>query len=99
MSDVVVTDNPDLSRYEAHIDGELAGFAQYELHEHSIVFFHTEVDPAFEGKGVASALARASLDEVRSKGEHDVIATCPFYKGWIEKHPDYQDLLHRHGDH
>jgi predicted GNAT family acetyltransferase len=94
MSEVVVTDNPEQSRYEAHIDGELAGFAVYELRPGSIVFVHTEVDPAFEGHGVASALARASLDEIRAKGELDVIPLCPFYRGWLIKHPEYDDLLH-----
>ncbi|MCW2785970.1 MAG: family N-acetyltransferase [Marmoricola sp.] len=96
MSDVVVTDNPEKSRYEAFLDGELAGFAEYELHTSSIVFTHTEVDPAFEGHGVGSAIARASLDEVRAKGERDVVPVCPFYKSWIEKHPDYADLVHHH---
>lgn len=93
MSDVVVTDNPAEHRYEARIDGELAGFAQYALRPGSIVFIHTEVDPAFEGRGIGSALARQSLDEVRAKGELDVIPLCPFYKGWIGKHPQYDDLV------
>lgn len=93
---VVVSDHPDQSRYEAHIGGELAGIAQYELRGHSIVFVHTEVLPAFEGHGVASALARRSLDEIRARGERDVVPVCPFYRSWIEKHPDYQDLVHGH---
>jgi len=96
MSDVLVTDNPEKSRYEAHLGGELAGIAMYELRGHSIVFIHTEVLPAFEGHGIAGALVRTSLDEIRAKGERDVVAQCPFYKSWIEKHADYQDLLHGH---
>ncbi|MCW2754947.1 MAG: family N-acetyltransferase [Marmoricola sp.] len=98
MSDVVVTDNPEKSRYEAHINGELAGFADYELHPTSIVFTHTEVDPAFEGHGVGSAIIRTSLDEIRAKGERDVVPVCPFYRGWIEKHPDYADLVHHRAE-
>lgn len=94
MSDVVVTDNPEQSRYEARIGGELAGFALYELRPGSIVFIHTEVDPAFEGHGVGSALVRHSLNEIRANGELDVIPLCPFYRGWLEKHPEYDDLLH-----
>jgi predicted GNAT family acetyltransferase len=95
MSDVEVTNNTELSRYEAHIDGQLAGFADYHLRSSSIVFTHTEVDDAFEGKGVASAIARTSLDEIRAAGVYDVIPQCPFYAGWIDKHPDYQDLVHQ----
>lgn len=98
MSDVVTTHAPDRSRFEAHVDGALAGFAEYQLAEGLIVFTHTEVDADFEGKGVGSALARSALDEVREAGDplgpRKVIATCPFIKGWIDKHPDYADLLY-----
>ena len=98
MSDVEVSNNTELSRYEAHIDGQLAGFAEYHLRSSSIVFTHTEVGDDFGGKGVGGALVRASLDEIRAAGVYDVVPICPFYKGWIEKHPDYADLVHQAGD-
>ena len=98
MSDVVVTDNPEQSRYEAHLDGELAGIAEYHLTKSSIVFTHTEVLDAFAGNGVGSALARHALDDVRAKGGRDVVPVCPFIHGWIDDHPDYADLVRRHGE-
>ena len=93
MSDAVVTDNPESSRFEAHLDGELAGFAAYQAADDLIMFTHTEVFDAFEGKGVGSALARGALDAVRTDGSRKVLPRCPFIRGWIEKHPDYQDLV------
>jgi predicted GNAT family acetyltransferase len=93
MTDVVVTNNEAAKRYEARVDGDLAGAAYYDLADDLIVFIHTEVDDAFEGHGVGSTLARAALDDVRAQGRRKVIATCPFIKAWIERHPDYQDLL------
>jgi uncharacterized protein len=94
MTDIEVIDNPDEQRYEARLDGKLAGFAAYRFRgDKQIVFTHTEVDDAFEGQGVGGALARAALDDVRSKAEREVVAMCPFIASWIEKHPDYQDLL------
>ena len=96
MSDVVVTDNPAESRYEARIDGELAGVAEYHLTKASIVFTHTEVLDGFEGKGVGSALARTALDDVRAKGERHVVPVCPFIHGWIDDHPEYADLVRQH---
>ncbi len=60
MSDVDTSHAPDRSRFEAHLDGDLAGFAEYQLAEGLIVFTHTEVDESFEGRGVGSALARAA---------------------------------------
>ncbi|WP_067481597.1 GNAT family N-acetyltransferase [Actinomadura hibisca] len=90
--DTKVTDNADQSRYEIRVDGELAGFAEYETEGDTLVFTHTEVDSAYEGKGVGGALARGALDDVRAKGAK-AVPQCPFIKGWIDKHPDYQDLV------
>lgn len=92
MSDVQTTDNPEQQRYEARVDGELAGFAQYQLRGDRVVFTHTEVDDAFEGQGVGSALARGALDDVRARGL-SAVPRCEFIRGWIDKHPDYADLV------
>ncbi|MDP3894981.1 GNAT family N-acetyltransferase [Nocardioides sp.] len=86
-----IKDNPDESRYEAHLDGELAGIADYDLTDDTIVFTHTEV--TVEGEGVGSALARGALDDVRRRGSLRVVPRCPFIKSWIDKHPDYADLV------
>lgn len=93
MSEITVTDNPDQSRYEAYVDGDLAGFADYELREDVIAFTHTEVDSAFSGQGVGGALARGALDHVRDTGGLTVVPECPFIARWIGKHPDYESLL------
>jgi hypothetical protein len=88
-----VTNAPDQRRYEARIDGELAGIAEYRESEHIVTFVHTEVMPAFEGKGVGGRLVRAALDDVRARGKK-VRAVCPFVKGYVEKHSDeYGDLV------
>jgi predicted GNAT family acetyltransferase len=93
MTDVVTSHNPEASRYEAHIDGELAGFAEYELTDQLVIFTHTQVEDAYEGHGVGSTLARFALDDVRASGTRKVLPLCPFIKDWIEKHPDYADLV------
>jgi predicted GNAT family acetyltransferase len=58
-----------------------------------VIFTHTQVEDAYEGHGVGSALARFALDDVRASGTRKVLPLCPFIKGWIEKHPDYADLV------
>lgn len=90
-----VTHNPGKSRYEVRLGGELAGFVDYMLSDGLITFTHTEIDPAFEGRGIGSALARGALDDVRRVGERRVLPLCPFIKGWIQRHPDYADLAYR----
>ena len=92
MTDISVRDNPGDNRYEAFVDGALAGFSAYALSDGLITFTHTEVDDALEGQGVGSALVRQSLDQVRASGTLRVRPLCPFVRVWIEQHPDYQDL-------
>jgi uncharacterized protein len=88
-----VTDVPERRRYEALIDGELAGIAEYRASERIVTFIHTQVMSEFEGKGVASGLIRAALDDVRAQ-DKKVRAVCPFVKGFLDKHSDeYGDLV------
>jgi uncharacterized protein len=88
----LVQNNPANGRYEAVVGDELAGFVTYQKSGDQIVFTHTLVEPAFEGKGVGGRLAKAALDDVRQHG-HTVIAQCPFIAEYIERHPAYADLL------
>lgn len=92
MSDVAVFHAPDQGRFEVRVDGEVAGFAEYVLRDGRYVFTHTEIDPAHEGEGLGSTLARGALDQVRAEGA-PVVPLCPFIAAWIERHPDYDDLV------
>jgi uncharacterized protein len=89
----VVTDNADERRYEAHVDGVLAGHADYQRTIDLVVFTHTEVDAAFKGQGIGGALARSALDDVRRQGLM-VLPICPFIKGWIGDNQEYADLVY-----
>ena len=84
----------DARRYEARVDGTLGAFADVIPTEELVAFTHTEVLPAYEGQGVAGALVRAALDDVRASGRM-VLAVCPYVDGWIRRHPDYDDLRYR----
>ncbi|MDG4824352.1 GNAT family N-acetyltransferase [Asanoa sp. WMMD1127] len=88
----VVKDNPGRNRFEIVVDGQDAGFSAYRLRDGAITFTHTQIDPSFEGQGLGSKLARAALDESRARGLR-VYAQCPFIAGYIDKHPEYADLL------
>ena len=90
--DVRVIDQPVEQRYEAYVDGVLAGFAEYVPRPGRLVFTHTEVDPDFEGRGVGGALAAAALDDVRRRGLR-ATPRCPFIAGYIRRHPAYADLV------
>ncbi|MBL8553274.1 MAG: N-acetyltransferase, partial [Phenylobacterium sp.] len=91
MADVTVTDNTERSRFEVNLDGHTA-FAEYRLKPGRIVLPHTVVPPEFEGKGVASALARYAFGHARAQGLK-VVPTCPFMAGWVKKHPEEHDIV------
>lgn len=90
--DLVVTDVADSNRYEARLDGVLAGIAEYRLREGQVVFTHTEVADEVEGKGVGGRLVRWALDDVRRRGLR-VVPRCPFVRSYVERHPEYADLV------
>ena len=89
-----VRDNAADQRFEVTRDDEVLGFAAYRRAGTLVVFTHTQIDPAHEGEGLGGLLVRAALDDVRAH-ERSALPICPFVKGWIERHPDYQDLVYR----
>lgn len=92
MADPVeVIDNTEAHRFEVKLQGDVA-FAEYRLKAGRIVLPHTVVPDAFEGKGIASALARHAFGYARDKGLK-VVPTCPFMAGWVKKHPEAQDVV------
>ena len=89
---VEVKDNPAENRYEAWVEGALAGFSEYKPKDGWLVFTHTEVKPEYEGQGVGSKLAKEALDDVRARGLK-LTPQCPFINSWIKRHPAYADLV------
>ena len=59
MSEITVVNNPERSRYEVRVDGDVAGFARYVRHPSHLDFVHTEIGSRFEGRGLAGRLVKA----------------------------------------
>ncbi|MFC5926802.1 GNAT family N-acetyltransferase [Micromonospora vulcania] len=92
----LVEDNAAEHRFEILIDNALAGFSAYLPRGADVlVFTHTQVDPHFQGRGVGGALIRGTLDQVRARGG-TVVPQCPFMAAFIDKHPEYADLVAEH---
>ena len=92
MAEPVVSDNPAEHRFEITLGSSLLGHTRYIDKGGRRIFVHTEIDPAFGGHGYASTLIRAALDDAR---EHQtlIVPLCPYVAAWIERHPDYADLV------
>jgi predicted GNAT family acetyltransferase len=89
---VEIRDRPAESRYELYVDGARAGFMDYELHGDTFTALHTEIDPAYGGRGLASLLVTEVLDNVRDTGMA-LRPLCPFVRVFLKKHPEYDDLV------
>jgi uncharacterized protein len=86
-----IRDNTALSRFELDADGVTA-FMTYRLGHGAITLQHTETPPQARGQGIASRLVAGVLDIARARGLK-VIPRCPFVSAYIDKHPQFADLL------
>jgi NAD+ kinase len=91
-ADAVVVDSFERQRYEILLGGEIAGVLHYRRHGGTIELMHTEIEQTFSGRGLASRLATAALEDARARAT-PVRATCPFVTGYLDRHPEYSDLL------
>lgn len=91
---VVVGDDSDRSRFEAHIGSQLAGVLSYADDEETgeRTLQHTVVGEAFGGHGVGSALAAFAIGEAREAARR-IVPQCTFVQRWLEKHPDQADVV------
>ena len=90
-NEIQVVDDPAGQRYEARLGSQVVGFTEYRRVRGRVIFIHTEVDPAIEGKGIGGKLARGALDDVRSQGLTFSVK-CPFIASWLRRHPEYDDI-------
>ena len=82
-----VRDNPDNHRYEIYDGDQLAGFSEYNLlTSGKIAFTHTQVDPAYSGRGLARTLVAEELDDARRRGLA-VLPFCPYVRKVIAADP------------
>ncbi|WP_066943496.1 GNAT family N-acetyltransferase [Microtetraspora fusca] len=87
-----VVDDPEAGRFEITVEGKVVGFADYRRRGSRISFTHTEIDPAYGGRGLGSTLVRGALDASRTAGL-SVLPYCPFVRDYIARHPGYLDLV------
>jgi len=97
LSDATVVDSFEQSRYEVLLGGELAGVLHYRRHGGEVELAHTEIDQAFEGRGLAGRLAAAALSDARGRAT-PVVVSCPYVAGYVERHPEFNDLLATKGN-
>jgi uncharacterized protein len=88
-----VVDSPERRRYELWVDDTLAGKIVYRARSEDVLaLIHTEVEPAFEGQGLAAKLVAGALEDVRRRGL-TVVPICAFVRSYLERNPADADLI------
>ena len=88
-----VRDNPAQLRYELiDDDGDVIGEIRYRREPGAVALVHTEVDPAYEGQGLAGLLVEGALRDLRERGLR-MIPICPYVHAWLRRHPDQADVV------
>jgi uncharacterized protein len=78
-------------KYTIAVDGQTVGLAAVADRGEQRVFYHTEVDERFGGRGLANILVQQALEATRADGKR-VVATCPMVAAFIKKHPEFADI-------
>jgi predicted GNAT family acetyltransferase len=94
---VTVTHEPEKHRFVVQQDGETAELTYRGGTAGQIVFTHTGVPTALEGRGIGSALAKTGLEYARANNL-EVVPLCSFVRSYIERKPEYQALVHKPAD-
>jgi len=94
--DIVLTEAPEAERYEIRVGGELAGFLEYRGRGDVRALVHTEIDPAYEGRGLGGRLVGFVLDDVRAREGMTIVPVCSFVHKYLAEHEEYLDLLQPH---
>ena len=79
------------SRYEILVDGRRAGLTAYRDLGVRRVFFHTEIDDAFAGQGLAPQLVQQALVDVRASGMR-IVPVCPYVAKFLKRHDEFADI-------
>lgn len=91
-TELTVEDRPQQSRFVLLRGDEELGEAVYARRDSVIVFTHTAIDEQQQERGLGTTLVAGALDQARRAGDR-VEPRCPFVAEFIERHPDYADLL------
>ena len=78
-------------KYTVAVDGQTVGLAAFADRGNQRVFYHTEVDQQFGGRGLASIVIGEGLAAARADGKR-VVPVCPTVADFIKKHPEFNDI-------
>ncbi|MDD7941369.1 GNAT family N-acetyltransferase [Actinomycetospora lutea] len=88
--DVAVREDPERGAFVLAVDGVEAGHVDVRRRRSpsAIVLIHTEVEPAYGGRGLGGRLVRGVFDAARAEGIA-LVPLCEYAQRWVGLHPEY----------
>jgi uncharacterized protein len=81
----------EADRFTISVEGRPVGFTQFADRDGQRVFFHTEVDDDYEGRGLAMILVGEALSSTRDDGLR-IVPVCELVAGYIDKNSEFEDV-------
>jgi predicted GNAT family acetyltransferase len=78
-------------KYTIAVEGEIVGHAAFADRDIQRIFHHTEVDPKFRGRGLATILVEEALNAARDAGKR-IVPVCSMIVTVLKKHPEFDDI-------
>ena len=80
----------EAARFTIAVEEQVVGFTEFAEPNGQRIFTHTEVDDAFEGRGLATILIGEALQATRDAGLR-IVAVCPMVAAYIDKHHEFDN--------
>ncbi len=78
-------------KYTIAVEGETVGLAEFADRDDQRVFYHTETNPKFGGRGLATILVEQALNDARDEGKR-IVPVCSMIGTVLNKHPEFDDI-------
>lgn len=78
-------------RFETRVE-DMPCLLDYTLASGVMTITRTEVPAAVGGRGIAAALVQQAMVTARAEGWR-VVPACSYAGAWLQRHPEYHDLL------
>lgn len=82
----------EADRFTISVDGSVAGFTEISDSDGRRTFPHTEVDDAFQGRGLASILIGEALEQTKAEGLR-IVPVCSMVQAYLKKHSEFDAVV------
>jgi predicted GNAT family acetyltransferase len=87
-----VTVEKKTDEFTINVEGKSVGLEAFAERDGQRVFYHTEIDDAFGGRGLGTVLIAEALAATRADGLR-IVAVCPMVAGYLKKRPEFDDIV------